>query len=305
MEKLLAIPSPLERILLPLFDEKKIEVHIKRDDLIHDEISGNKYRKLKYNIHHALNAKKDAILTFGGAYSNHIAATAAACQFFGIKSIGIIRGEDADLNNSTLARAISNGMQIIRVSREEYATKDEPIYIEHLHEKFPNVHIVPEGGANYFGLNGCAEILKEINQDFNFVICGVGTGTTLAGMAISLEKNQKIIGFPAIKGGEYLMDEIKHQINYALLDENWMNDILQKIELNHDYSFGGFAKVNDELIAFQKLFYEQTKIELDLVYTAKMMFGFLDLVQKNNFPEGSKIIIYHSGGLQGNKSLNN
>lgn len=300
----LLIPSPTVRINLSLFDEFGLSVYMKRDDLIHPVISGNKYRKLHYNLHHAIQAKKETILTFGGAYSNHIAATATAASIFGLNSIGIIRGEDADLTNSTLSGAISNGMQIIRISREEYATKEEPIYLEHLHERFPNTHIIPEGGSNYLGVNGCLEILKEVKEEIDYILCAVGTGTSLAGLAASLLPNQKILAFPAIKGGQYLEQNVRDLLNFTLMDQSWTQEIMSKIEWIHDYSFGGFAKINDELINFKNSFLNTTTIELDLVYTAKMIYGFYDLISKNKFKHGSQILIYHSGGLQGNVGFN-
>lgn len=303
MQTELKLPSPLQKTELPLFDEKGIEVFIKRDDLIHPEISGNKWRKLKYNILHAQNAGNDQLLTFGGAYSNHIAATAAACAMFKLPSIGIIRGEEADLNNPTLSAARNQGMKIIPVTRQEYSEKEEPVYLEHLHERFPNTHIVPEGGANYFGLNGCMEITKEIEIPFDTIICACGTGTTLAGIAVSLGENQHVIGFPAIKNGHSLLQAIRSQIGYALFDTEWTNDILQKISLQTNYHFGGFAKVSDELKNFRSDFLDQTKIDLDLIYTAKMMYGFIEMVKNNQFSTGQKIVIYHSGGLQGNKGF--
>lgn len=298
------LPSPVQLVRHPLFSSKGIEVLIKRDDLIHHELSGNKYRKLQHNIAQAALLKKQALLTFGGAFSNHIAATAAACNFNNIASIGIIRGEEADRNNTTLSQAIKKGMQIIPVSREEYSRKKEEQYKEELRDRFGDIYIVPEGGANYYGVNGCIEILSENPVEFDVLCCAVGTGTTLAGMGIALKDQQRVIGFPAVKNGAYLREEIRQLLKWSLFDENWVDGIMQKITLETRFHFGGFAKHTEELIAFMNEFYRQCNIPLDFIYTAKMMYGIMELIRSDSFEKGTRILIYHSGGLQGNSTLN-
>ncbi|MFN3341302.1 MAG: 1-aminocyclopropane-1-carboxylate deaminase/D-cysteine desulfhydrase [Flavobacteriales bacterium] len=296
----LLLPSPVERIEHPLLKSKSIELFIKRDDLMHTEISGNKYRKLHYNLAQAELLKKETILTFGGAFSNHIAATASACALAGIKSIGIIRGEEADLENPTLKRAHENGMIIHPITRERYDQKEEPLFHEELRELFGNIYIIPEGGKNYYGVNGCIEILQEVKEEFDLVCCAVGTGTTLSGLSIGLNEQQRIIGFPAIKSGEYLLEEVKSLLHWSLFDEEWVESIVKKISLQCDFHFGGFAKSNPKLLQFISDFESITGIPLDKVYTGKMMFGLMEMIRNGSITGGTRILIYHSGGLQGN-----
>jgi 1-aminocyclopropane-1-carboxylate deaminase len=194
--------TPLHRIQLPLLTEHDVKLFIKRDDLIHPEVSGNKWRKLKYNIEKLKQEKKDVLLTFGGAYSNHIAATAAAGKFLGVKTIGFIRGEELanEPLNKTLKKAKDDGMELHFISREDYSARMEKWYIDDLHQKFPNTHIVPEGGANFYGVTGCTEIVSEVDIDFDIIACACGTGTTFAGMLIGLKSHQQALGFSVLKG---------------------------------------------------------------------------------------------------------
>ncbi|PXY43274.1 1-aminocyclopropane-1-carboxylate deaminase/D-cysteine desulfhydrase [Flavobacterium hydrophilum] len=271
-----------------------ISLTIKREDLIHPFVSGNKFRKLKYNLPQAKAENKQTLLTFGGAFSNHIAAVAFAGKEQGFKTIGIIRGEELlgkIEENPTLKFAQENGMQFEFVSREEYRLKNEESYIKNLKEKFGDFYLVPEGGTNEMAVKGCEEILTDGDAVFNYVCCAVGTGGTISGLINSALANQKILGFPALKG-DFLQDEIRI---FAKKD-NW--------NLISDYHFGGYGKINLELIEFINAFFEENKVPLDPIYTGKMVFGVIDLIHKNYFPADSKILLIHTGGLQGIKGMN-
>ena len=267
---------------------------MKREDLIHPFVSGNKFRKLKYNLLQAKTENQSTLLTFGGAYSNHIAAVAYAGKEKGFQTIGIIRGDelgDKIESNPTLKFAQECGMQFEFVSREDYRLKTDSAFLEQLENKFGSFYLIPEGGTNAFAIKGCEEILTQEDGIFDYVACAIGTGGTISGIINSAFRYQKILGFPALKG-DFLQDEIRNFVQ----NENW--------ELITEYHFGGYAKVNDELIAFINWFFEQTQIPLDPVYTGKMVFGVFDLINKNYFPENSKILLIHTGGLQGIQGMN-
>ncbi|MET3026240.1 pyridoxal-phosphate dependent enzyme [Flavobacterium sp. UW10123] len=271
-----------------------ISLTIKREDLIHPFVSGNKFRKLKYNLLQAKAENKDTLLTFGGAFSNHIAAVAYAGKEQGFKTIGIIRGDelsDKIEENPTLKFAQQNGMQFEFVSREDYRLKSEASFIEKLKDKFGDFYLVPEGGTNELAVKGCEEILTGEDSVFDYVCCAVGTGGTISGLINNSLSNQKILGFPALKGN-FLTDEIRI---FAKKD-NW--------NLISDYHFGGYGKINLELIEFVNSFFEKTKVPLDPIYTGKMVFGVIDLISKNYFPAHSKILLIHTGGLQGIDGMN-
>jgi 1-aminocyclopropane-1-carboxylate deaminase len=271
-----------------------ISLTIKREDLNHPFISGNKLRKLKYNLLQAKAKNKTTLLTFGGAFSNHIAAVAYAGKEHGFKTIGIIRGDelfDKIEENPTLKFAQQNGMEFEFVSREDYRLKSENSFIEKLQNKFGDFYLVPEGGTNELAVKGCEEILTDQDADFNFICCAVGTGGTISGLINSALPNQKIVGFPALKG-DFLTDEIR----IFAKTHNW--------NLISDYHFGGYGKINLELIEFINAFFEKTKVPLDPIYTGKMVFGVIDLINKNYFPAHSKILLIHTGGLQGIDGMN-
>lgn len=292
------LPSPLTKIELPLLKEKKIELYLKRDDLIHEVVSGNKWRKLKYNIEASQKENLKTILTFGGAYSNHIIATAFACKENGLKSIGVIRGEET--LNETLEEAQEYGMQLHFIPREEYKRKEEKDFIQQLKNKFGEFYLIEEGGANHLGIEGCKEILQEEKETYDYIACAAGTGTTLTGLLLSLRENEKLLGFPALKGGEFLKEVIEKNISAYYKEEK---NKISSLELICDYPFGGYAKVNDELKNFVSGFYQQTQIQLDLIYNGKMMFGLLDLIQKDHFPKNTRILAIHTGGVQGNRGF--
>jgi 1-aminocyclopropane-1-carboxylate deaminase len=283
-----------QKIDLPLLNEKEISLFIKREDAIHPIISGNKYRKLKYNIQEARKKAFSTLLTFGGAYSNHIAATACVGQEYGFTTIGVIRGEelvDKWKTNPTLRLAKKHGMQLHFVSREMYRKKDNSSFLNELRDRFGNFYTIPEGGTNLLAVKGCEEILTSKDDQFNVVSSCVGTGGTLAGLINTIMPNQNVLGFPALKG-----DFLKNDIRKFAQSDNW--------KLITDYHFGGYAKINAELVAFINNFKKETTIPLDPVYTGKMLYGLLDLISKDYFEKGTKILAIHSGGLQGISGMN-
>jgi 1-aminocyclopropane-1-carboxylate deaminase len=270
------------------------QVFIKPEYLIHPFVSGNKYRKLKYNILEAKNLNSNTLLTFGGAYSNHIAATAFVGNVSGLKTIGVIRGEELESKidtNPTLSFAKQNGMQLHFVSREDYRLKKNTQYLDKLKAEFGSFYLLPEGGTNTLAIQGCEEILNKDDAKFDFVCCCVGTGGTISGLINASNLNQKILGFPALKG-DFLRDDIR---KFATQD-NW--------ELITDYHFGGYGKINTDLITFINSFKTKYKIPLDPIYTGKMMYGIFDLVERGFFPKNSKILAIHTGGLQGIAGMN-
>ena len=273
---------------------KGITLEIKREDLLHPFVSGNKFRKLKYNILQAKAENHSVLLTFGGAFSNHIAAVAYAGKEQGFETIGVIRGDelrDKISENPTLSFAQECGMRFEFVTREAYRHKTETAFIEQLQVKFGSFYLVPEGGTNDLAVKGCEEILTEFDAHFDFVCSAVGTGGTISGLINSALPHQKVLGFPALKG-DFLQNEIHKFVN----NKNW--------ELITDYHFGGYGKVTTEFIEWMNWFYAQTGIPLDPIYTGKMVFGVMDLIQRNYFPPKSKILMIHTGRLHGNAGMN-
>ncbi|WP_420400832.1 1-aminocyclopropane-1-carboxylate deaminase/D-cysteine desulfhydrase [Flagellimonas sp.] len=285
---------PNQKIDFPFFKESGIDLYIKREDLIHPHISGNKYRKLKYNLIEAKQQGQDTLLTFGGAFSNHIAATAYAGKEAGLKTIGVIRGEELKEGwqaNPTLKLASEHGMRFHFVSRSEYRTKGTDSFLEKLKMTFGEFYILPEGGTNDLAIKGCEEILTVEDNRFDFICSAVGTGGTIAGIINSAQPHQRVLGFPALKG-DFLMKEIRKVSE----SENW--DLIQ------DYHFGGYAKITTEQVGFINNFKKKTGIPLDPIYTGKMVFGIFDLIKKGFFKPGTQILAIHTGGLQGIKGMN-
>lgn len=275
-----------------------VSVFMKREDLLHPEVSGNKFRKLKYNVQKALSEGHGSLLTFGGAFSNHIAATAAAGKAYDLETIGVIRGEELgrDLQktlreNPTLQFAASCGMRLEFVSRSEYREKTSVEMLGKLQEKFGSFYLVPEGGTNTLAVKGCEEILSAEDKTFNLLCCAVGTGGTISGIINSSEENQRILGFPALKG-----DFLTAEVESFSRKNNW--------ELITNYHFGGYAKVDRELIEFINTFKKEYGIQLDPIYTGKMMFGIFDLIRSGYFSENTRILAVHTGGLQGISGMN-
>ncbi|CAM1373464.1 1-aminocyclopropane-1-carboxylate deaminase/D-cysteine desulfhydrase [Tenacibaculum xiamenense] len=288
-----------QQIILPILDDKDVELFIKREDLIHPYISGNKYRKLKYNLVEAKQQKTEVVLTFGGAYSNHIAATAAAGKIKGFKTIGVIRGDELakDIDgvlksNKTLKFAHEQGMQFKFVSREDYRNKTSTSFLNELKQELGDFYLVPEGGSNELAVKGCEEILTKGDEKFNYICSAVGTGGTIAGLINSVNGSQKVIGFPALKGN-FLEGEIE---KFSNRNDNWY--------LETEYHFGGYGKFDEKLIYFINKFKENTTVPLDPIYTGKMLYGIMDMISKDKFPRGSKILVIHTGGLQGIEGVN-
>lgn len=285
--------SITQKIDLSSFGISNISVYIKREDLLHPFVSGNKLRKLKYNILTAKQQGKTTLLTFGGAFSNHIAATAAAGREIGMATIGIIRGEelfDRVEENPTLSFARNCGMHLHFVSREMYTKKDSTEFLSLLIEKFNDFYLLPEGGTNELAVQGCMEIFDSEDSIYDTICAAVGTGGTIAGL-IKASENQNILGFSALKG-TFQYDEIAKYTSKT------------NFEITDSYCFGGYGKIDIELIRFINKFHQNTKIPLDPVYTGKMMFGIVDLLKMGYFKENSRIFAIHTGGLQGIAGMN-
>ena len=276
-----------------------LQLFLKREDKIHNIISGNKYRKLKFNLINAKELGFKGLLTFGGAYSNHIPAVAYAAKKNGFKSLGFIRGEEIVnnyLENPTLKYSHDLGMKFKFLSRSNYKLKTNEYFLRKLKKKFKDYYLIPEGGTNALGVLGCQEILNDNDKEFDYICCSVGTGGTICGLINSSNENQKIIGFSSINKNCLLNDITKFVTN-----ENWM--------LIDDFSFGGYGKVNNELIEFMNNFRLKYGILLDPIYTSKLVYGVLNLITNNFFKPNSKILMIHTGGHQGifpmNKFLKN
>lgn len=265
--------------------------------MVDPELGGNKWRKLKYNLEAAQQQKHDTLLTFGGAYSNHIYATAAAGKRLNYQTIGVIRGEPHTPLNPTLQFATDCGMQLQYVDRETYRQKTSRIFIDSLHEQYGNFYLLPEGGSNVLALKGCAEIINEIDIPFDHVCVACGTGATLAGLISTLSGNQKATGFSVLKGGDFLTKEVA-----SLHKQSGINPPCSW-QINTNYHFGGYARTSEALWEFIARFKQDFGIELDAVYTGKMFYGLFDLIKKGYFKIGTRIVAIHTGGLQGNRGF--
>ena len=275
----------------PLFIEKKVDVHILRLDEMHALISGNKWFKLRFYLEEAQQTNQKHILTFGGAYSNHIIATAAACKLYGFACTGIIRGEEPAIHSPTLQQAASLGMQLIFVSRDDYAEKRIPGHL-----KSNPYYIIPEGGYGERGARGASMILDHCHRSaYTHILCAAGTGTMTAGLINGVLPHQQVTGISVLKNN--------HDLEIAV--STLVNAPGKKYSLLHDYHFGGYAKYRPALIDFMNKWHNATGILSDFVYTGKLFFAFNDLAINNFFPTGSRILVIHSGGLQGNISLPN
>lgn len=290
------LPVPEIEISDPVLDKAEVRLTIRREDLNHPALPGNKFWKLKYNLLEAHKAGHTAILTFGGAFSNHIAATAAACKMGGFKSIGIIRGEDADITNPTLSLARKNGMLIHRINRSTYRDKHSAGFLLELKSRFGNFFVIPEGGTNLSAIAGVKEMVTSFRTRFDFLALPVGTGGTIVGCSQALKGESSILGFAALKG-DFLEDEIRslHNRLGLLAYSNW--------SVVNDYHFGGYGKTTAELLSFIKDFKASQKIPLDQVYTGKMVFGLFKMIEEGRFEKGSVIMAIHTGGLQGMTSM--
>lgn len=286
-------PTPVQEINDAVFDTAGVRVLVKREDLNHPHVSGNKWWKLKYNLLEAQRLGMKTLLTFGGAYSNHIYATAAAAKELGFESIGIVRGEETRPLNPTLTFAKSCGMHLHYVSREAYRRKHEPEFVHQLHDWFGDFYLIPEGGTNELAVKGVEEFAQTLGDDFDYLCCAVGTGGTLAGLVRGVGNQKSILGVPVLKGAEFLYDVVGSLA--GPVQHNW------RLILN--YHFGGYAKSNPTLNAFIKKCYKENNLPLDPVYTAKLAAGVFDLTEGGYFKRGSVILLIHTGGLQVNSVI--
>ncbi len=289
------LPSPLESI--DIKNDQTIRFFIKRDDLIHENISGNKWRKLKYQIQCCIEQQMEGIITYGGAFSNHIVATAAACAMLGLKSVGIIRGESKAAENPTLSMAQSLGMNLHFVNRAAYKLKETSEVIQNIQAGHPNYLLVNEGGSHPQALLGVKEVISELTEQsaasIDYLLCAVGTGATFAGLTQEFEG--ELIGINVLKN-KGVEQEICALLGIDTLFENH--------KLLHHYHRGGYAKVDDALIRATVDFYKTHGVKTDLVYTSKLVMATQDLLDQHYFKDNSTVVLYHSGGLQGNAGMN-
>jgi 1-aminocyclopropane-1-carboxylate deaminase len=287
-------PTPVQEIHHATLEKAGVQLLVKREDLNHAEVSGNKWWKLKYNLDEAIHLKKEKILTFGGAYSNHIFATAAATHEIKIPSIGIIRGEETLPLNATLRFAKEKGMEIHYLSREKYRLKGEQEFILELNERFGDFYLIPEGGTNNLAVQGCEEFARNELQSiaFDHLLLPVGTGGTIAGLICGLRGKKVISGITILKNGEFLEEEIKNLIlNYSRLPYgNW--------SLLTSYHQGGYAKLTKELLDFVSAMKEKHNLPLDTVYTGKLMWAVMRELEQGRFRRGTTVLALHTGGLQ-------
>lgn len=288
---------PYQKVDLPELRQQNLQLVVKRLDKIHPEIQGNKWFKLKYNIEEALKLNHRRVLTFGGAYSNHIHATAAAARQAGLSSIGIIRGEETLPLNPTLVDAKAAGMKLHYVSRTAYREKTSPEFIESLKTTYGSFYLIPEGGTNALAVEGTKEILEGGDFDFDLITTAIGTGGTMVGLLASARPSQTVLGFSALKGN-FVNQEIQ-----SLLEKFEIKPVC-KYQIINDYHLGGYGKHKLELVEFINDFKHKTGIPLEPLYTGKMILGLLDMVKKEMIPEGSRILTLHTGGLQGIRGFN-
>lgn len=272
-----------------------------RLDLIHPEISGNKWFKLKYNLEKAIAGGQDTILTLGGAFSNHIAATAAACHLYGLRSIAVVRGEPGSELNPTLSKAKSLGMQLHFVSREAYADKNSGAFAQQLKEQFGDHYLIPEGGNNAAGVEGCKEILKPLDR-YDHVFCACGTATTFAGLVASVKEGQTVTGISVLKGEEQLAQQAERLTGLAIAGNEGLMDLGTHC-ISNAYCFSGYARFDQALVDFKTAFENKHAVPLDHIYTSKLFYAVNDLLKSGRIKAGSKVLIVHSGGLQGNKGF--
>ncbi|TAN66749.1 MAG: 1-aminocyclopropane-1-carboxylate deaminase/D-cysteine desulfhydrase [Methylobacter sp.] len=284
-------PSILTKIDDPLFEQYQIELWMKRDDLLHPVISGNKWRKLKYSLDHALSLGADTLISMGGAYSNHLHALAYVGKVLGLKTIGFVRGEQPETLTPTLLDMKSWGMELKFISRSNYRLLRQYKDCHDLPGLKPRQYWFPEGGALGLALKGVAESVAEIGIPYDTLCVPCGTGTTLAGIVDATSEQVSVLGFAALKNAGFLMTDVETMLSQSR--NNWQIDL--------DHHFGGFAKINAELSAFIKDFELKTTIPLDPVYTGKMMYALYDLIKKHRFKSGERIIALHTGGLQGKR----
>ncbi|WFE68460.1 pyridoxal-phosphate dependent enzyme [Thiomicrospira sp. R3] len=287
--------TPLQECVHPLFDQRGISLWIKRDDLNHPAIQGNKWHKLKLNLAYAHHKGFEQLLTFGGAYSNHIAAVAEAGNLYGWQTFGFIRGDELESQqqawSSTLKKAAHNGMQLVFLDRKTYRLRDDQAWLHALQQHYPRAYILPEGGSNPLALDGFESLITELNQqlDFTHLLCAVGSGGTLAGLVKYAKPDQQVWGIATLKQAEYLIPRI----------QGWAGEDKANWRLCTAFHGGGYGKTTEDITRQAQVFEKRFDVPLDPVYTAKLIYGFNQLLERNEFKPGSRIVLYHSGGLQG------
>jgi 1-aminocyclopropane-1-carboxylate deaminase len=283
------LPSPLEELTDERLTSAGVRLFLKRDDLIHPEIPGNKWRKLKYNLAAVEAGGHETVLTFGGAYSNHIRAVAAASYHYDFSAIGVIRGDQHVPLNPSLAYAVSRGMRLVYMDRATYRRKTDPHVIRQLRENLGDFYLLPEGGTNELAVRGCAEIPREISVGFDLMCCPCGTGGTLAGIAAGLRVGQRALGFSALKGAQFLENDVSQlqERAFGSRRDNW--------SISHDYHFGGFARSSPSLEEFIVDFEKRHGLRLDWVYVAKMMYGVFTMIEDGQMPAGTVVVALVTG----------
>jgi 1-aminocyclopropane-1-carboxylate deaminase/D-cysteine desulfhydrase-like pyridoxal-dependent ACC family enzyme len=280
--------SPLQFVANPFPEPVPIRLYLKRDDRLHPLVSGNKWRKLKYNLIAAYEKGYSRLLTFGGAYSNHLYATAAAGQALGFQTISVVRGEElaSAPRNATLAFCESCGMRLHFVSRATYQRKADPAYLAELEQLFGSCYILPEGGTNELAIQGTAEIMPEIMNQLgdvpDYVCCAAGTGGTVLGLAQTAPTGTQVLGFLSLNAQDFQLPTTS-----------------ERVQLITDYSFGGYAKTTPELLTFIRAFEQLTGVIIEQVYTGKMLYGIYDMARRGYFSDNSTVVAVHTGGLQG------
>jgi len=289
--------SPITQIDEPLLADKKIQLFVKRDELIHPVIQGNKWRKLKYNLLAAAQQSADTLLSFGGAYSNHLHTLAAAGRLFNFSTIGIVRGERPSTLNPSLQDMQDWGMQLEFISRADYRKQKSAEFIQQLKQKYGRVYLIPEGGNNAAGRYGCGELLDELDQPYDVICCEVGSGTQFSALVSGHARSSKTahhthyLGFVVMKNAALLQQLEDYFKQQQVTYNNW--------SLNQDYHFGGFARADDTLHEFIRQFKQQHEIQLEPVYSGKMLYGIYQLIEQDYFKPCSRILVIHGGGLQG------
>lgn len=290
--------SILQELHAPIFIQKNVKVYVKRDDLIDEAVSGNKWRKLKMNMELVHFQNKEGILTFGGAFSNHLLAVAAACRKAGLKSIGIVRGDELTVaSNANLTHCAALGMELIFVSRTSYAERNEKWNQESWKEKYPSFYFVPEGGANYHGMVGCQEIITEIPIEIDHFFVAQGTSTTSCGVLTALPDSAKLHVVPALKGFDSL-NSMRPLLNAFYMDESSVLERLTQVVVHDQFHFGGYGKIPAELRSFGQQMQTDFSIPLDGVYTAKAFFALMKFIETSDFLKPTQIVFLHTGGVK-------
>lgn len=284
-------PVPITSVVLPC---SGIQVDLLREDLTHPLYGGNKLRKLFYNVMKAQQGGYHSLLTFGGPWSNHLHASAALCRDLGLSCVGIIRGPEPSEWSDTLSFAKACGMELCFVSRGEYAEKDTDYFKQWLRDQHGRVFIVPEGGSNYLGVQGCAEILGKHTQAYDQVWCAMGTGSTVAGLLLGALPEQQVVGVPMVKGGDGLRSRVESQLHWALGDAGFAAEFMERLTIISDGHRGGFARFDSELVQFMRAFHALNRVRLDPVYTAKLLMKLDEMGESD-----ARKLVVHTGGLQG------